>query len=140
MAAYSPISNRSVRASAQSWRRRDSMNSSAGASSVRRLIAAVRAAPSGPRPPKKAVLRHCAAVMFGHASSSAAALPVFPQQAGLGIFDPIHGPIYLGLLFTVAAVTSCCSPIIVHKLGSNITICLGHLITLLFVSVHFYPE
>ncbi|XP_001601631.2 protein unc-93 homolog A isoform X2 [Nasonia vitripennis] len=140
MATYSPISCRSARTSALSWRRRESMSSSAGASSVRRLIAAVRTAPSGPRPPKKAVLRHCAAVLLGHASWSAATLPMFPLQAGLGAFDPQLGPMLLGLLFAVATLTSCFAPIVTQKIGTNLVICIGHLITIIFVGVHLYPK
>lgn len=116
------------------------MSSSAGASSVRRLIAAVRTAPSGPRPPKKAVLRHCAAVLLGHASWSAATLPMFPLQAGLGAFDPQLGPMLLGLLFAVATLTSCFAPIVAQKIGTNLVICIGHLITIVFVGVHLYPK
>ena len=140
MATYSPISCRSARTSALSWRRRESMSSSAGASSVRRLIAAVRTAPSGPRPPKKAVMRHCAAMLLGHASWSAATSPMFPLQAGLGAFDPQLGPMLLAMLFAAASLTSCFAPIVTQKLGTNLVICTGHLITVLFVGVHLYPK
>lgn len=140
MAAYSPISCRSTRTSALSWRRRDSMNSSAGASSVRRLIAAVRAAPSGPRPPRKAVLRHIAALLLGHASCSAATLPIFPLQAGLGAFEPHVGPMLLAQLYMMAAVTSCFAPIVIQRLGTNLAITASHLVTAIFVGVHLYPK
>ncbi|XP_076276392.1 protein unc-93 homolog A [Lasioglossum baleicum] len=140
MAAYSPISCRSTRTSALSWRRRDSMNSSAGASSVRRLIAAVRAAPSGPRPPKKAILRHCAALLLGHASCSAATLPMFPLQAGLGTFNPHLGPMLLALLYATATITSCFAPIIVQRLGTNLAISSSHVATTVFVGAHLYPK
>ncbi|KAG7205143.1 hypothetical protein KM043_005512 [Ampulex compressa] len=140
MAAYSPISCRSTRTSALSWRRRDSMNSSAGASSVRRLIAAVRSAPSGPRPPKKAILRHCAALLLGHASCSAATLPIFPLQAGLGTFSPHLGPILLALLYASATITSCFAPILVQRLGTNLAISATHVVTTIFVGVHLYPK
>ncbi|XP_011262079.1 UNC93-like protein isoform X2 [Camponotus floridanus] len=140
MAAYSPISCRSTRTSALSWRRRDSMNSSAGASSVRRLIAAVRAAPAGPRPPRKAVLRHIAALLLGHASCSAATLPIFPLQAGLGAFEPHLGPVLLAQLYMMAAVTSCFAPIVVQRLGTNLAITASHVVTAIFVGVHLYPK
>ncbi|XP_078043312.1 protein unc-93 homolog A [Augochlora pura] len=140
MAAYSPISCRSTRTSALSWRRRDSMNSSAGASSVRRLIAAVRAAPSGPRPPKKAILRHCAALLLGHASCSAATLPMFPLQAGLGTFNPHLGPMLLALLYATATITSCFAPILVQRLGTNLAISSSHVATTVFVGAHLYPK
>ncbi|XP_011645959.1 UNC93-like protein [Pogonomyrmex barbatus] len=140
MAAYSPISCRSTRTSALSWRRRDSMNSSAGASSVRRLIAAVRAAPSGPRPPRKAVLRHIAALLLGHASCSAATLPIFPLQAGLGAFEPRMGPALLAQLFAMAAATSCFAPIVVQRLGTNLAITASHVVTAIFVGMHLYPK
>ncbi|XP_076249253.1 protein unc-93 homolog A isoform X2 [Calliopsis andreniformis] len=140
MAAYSPISCRSTRTSALSWRRRDSMNSSAGASSVRRLIAAVRAAPSGPRPPKRAILRHCAALLLGHASCSAATLPMFPLQAGLGIFNPQLGPMLLALLYATATITSCFAPILVQRFGTNLGISTSHMATTVFVGVHLYPK
>ncbi|XP_043250672.1 uncharacterized protein LOC122396393 isoform X2 [Colletes gigas] len=140
MAAYSPISCRSTRTSALSWRRRDSMNSAAGASSVRRLIAAVRAAPSGPRPPKRAIFRHCAALLLGHASCSAATLPIFPLQAGLGAFDPHLGPMLLALLYATATITSCFASIVVQRLGTNLAISASHLVTILFVGLHLYPK
>ncbi|XP_071563759.1 UNC93-like protein isoform X2 [Temnothorax nylanderi] len=140
MAAYSPISCRSTRTSALSWRRRDSMNSSAGASSVRRLIAAVRAAPSGPRPPRRVVLRHIAALLLGHASCSAATLPIFPLQAGLGAFEPRMGPVLLAYLYMMAAATSCFAPIVVQRLGTNLTITASHVVTAIFVGVHMYPK
>ncbi|KAI4491618.1 hypothetical protein M0804_003010 [Polistes exclamans] len=141
MAAYSPISCRSARTSAAlSWRRRDSMNSSAGASSVRRLIAAVRTAPSGPRPAKKTILRHCAALLLGHATCSAAILPIFPLQAGLGAFNPHLGPILLALLYLTAAITACFAPIILQKIGTNLAIIVNHLVTTIFVGVHLYPK
>lgn len=140
MAAYSPISCRSTRISALSWRRRDSMNSSAGASSVRRLIAAVRAAPSGPRPPRRVILRHIAALLLGHASCSAATLPIFPLQAGLGAFEPHLGTIPLVLLYAIAAVISCFAPIVVQRLGTNLVVTGTHLITTIFVGVHLYPK
>ncbi|XP_076640769.1 protein unc-93 homolog A [Halictus rubicundus] len=140
MAAYSPISCRSTRTSALSWRRRESMNSSAGASSVRRLIAAVRAAPSGPRPPKKAILRHCAALLLGHASCSAATLPMFPLQAGLGTFNPHLGPMLLALLYATATITSCFAPILVQRLGTNLAISSSHVATTVFVGAHLYPK
>ncbi|XP_017764230.1 PREDICTED: UNC93-like protein [Eufriesea mexicana] len=140
MAAYSPISCRSTRTSALSWRRRDSMNSSAGASSVRRLIAAVRAAPSGPRPPKKAILRHCAALLFGHAICSAATLPMFPLQAGLGTFNPQLGPKLLALLYGIATITSCFAPILVQRFGTNLAISTSHMATTVFVGLHLYPK
>ncbi|KAH0955051.1 hypothetical protein HN011_005178 [Eciton burchellii] len=140
MAAYSPISCRSTRTSALSWRRRDSMNSSAGASSVRRLIAAVRAAPSGPRPPRKAVMRHCAALLLGHACCSAATLPILPLQAGLGAFEPHLGPVLPAQLYMVAAITSCFAPMIVQRLGTNLTVTASHLVTVIFVGLHLYPK
>lgn len=140
MAAYSPISCRSTRTSALSWRRRDSMNSSAGASSVRRLIAAVRTAPSGPRPPKKVILRHCAALLLGHASCSAAMLPMFPLQAGLGTFTLHLGPMLLALLYATATITSCFAPILVQRFGTNLAISTSHMATTVFVGLHLYPK
>ena len=140
MTAYSPISCRSTRTSALSCRRRESMSSSAGTSSVRRLIAAVRTTPSGPRPPRKAVLRHCAALLLGHVTVSAATLPMFPLQAGLGAFNPHLGPILLALLYTTATLTACFAPIVVQKLGANLVISLTHLVTAIFVGTHLYPK
>lgn len=139
MATYSPISCRSARISGLAWRRRESMSSSAGASSVRRLIAAVRTAPAGPRPPRKAVLRHCAALLLGHAAASAAMLPMFPLQAGLGAFNSHLGPVLLAFLFAMATFTSCFAPIIVQRVNTNLTLCVGHLVTSIFVGVHLYP-
>lgn len=140
MTAYSPISCRSARTSAQSCRRRESMTSSAGTSSVRRLIAAVRATPSGPRPPRKVVIRHCAALLLGHMTISAATLPMFPLQAGLGAFNPHLGPLLLALLYATAALTACFASIIVQKLGTNVVISVSHLVTSVFVGSHLFPK
>ncbi|XP_066581077.1 UNC93-like protein isoform X2 [Prorops nasuta] len=140
MATYSPISYRSTRTSALSWRRRESMTSSAGASSVRRLIAAVRSTPSGTRPAKRALLRHCAALLLGHASCSAATLPIFPLQAGVGAFTPTLGPLLMALLFAMATLTSCFTPMIVQKIGTNFAISITHVVVTIFVGVHLYPK
>lgn len=140
MSAYSPISYRSTRTSALSCRRRESMTSSAGTSSVRRLIAAVRATPSGPRPPRKVIIRHCAAIILGHMTISAATLPIFPLQAGLGAFNAHLGPLLLALLYAVVALTSCFAPIIIQKFGTNLVIIISHLITIIFISTHLFPR
>lgn len=109
-------------------------------SSVRRLIATVRATPSGERPPKKMIIRHCVALFIGHAVNSAAILPLFPLQAGLGAFNSIMGPMLLAVLYIIAAITSCLSPFIVQILGANIATCVSHLMTIIFVGAHFYPK
>lgn len=140
MTAYSPISCRSARASVLPCRRRESMTSSAGASSVRRLIAAVRTTPSGPRPPKKIIIRHCAALLLGHMTISAASLPLFPLQAGLFAFNYHLGPLLPATLYATATLTSCFSPIIVQKIGTNLAVIIGHLVTTIFVGTHFYPK
>lgn len=140
MTAYSPISYRSARASALSCRRRESMTSSAGASSVRRLIAAVRTTPSGPRPPRKIIIRHCAALLLGHMTISAASLPIFPLQAGLFAFSPHLGPLLPAFLYATAALTSCFAPIVVQKFGTNLIVSIGHLATTIFIGTHLYPK
>ncbi|CAD6245142.1 GSCOCG00013549001-RA-CDS [Cotesia congregata] len=159
MTTYSPISCRSARASALSCRRRESMTSSAtGTSSVRRLIAAVRAstpsAASGnniystgylgcniqPRPSRKLVIRHCAALFLGHMTISAATLPLLPLQAGLGAFNSHLGPILLAVLYGIATITSMLSTVVIQKLGTNIVICLSHFVTILFLVTHLYPK
>ncbi|XP_011298781.1 protein unc-93 homolog A [Fopius arisanus] len=140
MTTYSPISCRSARASALSCRRRESMTSSAGTSSVRRLIAAVRTTPSGPRPPRKVILRHCAALLLGHMTISAASLPIFPLQAGLGAFNSHLGPLLLALLYAIAAITSCFATIIVQKIGTNLITSISHLVTTIFVGTHLFPK
>lgn len=85
-------------------------------------------------------MRHCAALMLGHACCSAATLPIFPLQAGLGAFEPHLGPILLAQLYMMAAVTSCFAPIVVQRLGTNLTITASHLITAIFVGLHLYPK
>ncbi|XP_034933654.1 protein unc-93 homolog A isoform X2 [Chelonus insularis] len=140
MMTYSPISCQSARASTLSCRRRESMTSSAGTSSVRKLIAAVRATPSGPRLPKKVIAKHCAVLFFGHMIISAVILPIMPLQAGFGAFNPSLGPLLLTLLYAVATLTSCFSPMIIQKFGINLVISLSHLITTIFISTHLFPK
>lgn len=67
-------------------------------------------------------------------------LPILPLQAGFGAFEPHLGPILLALLYAIATVTSCFAPIVVHKLGTNLTVIASHLVTTIFVGVHLYPK
>lgn len=67
-------------------------------------------------------------------------LPIFPLQAGIGAFDPYLGPILLALLYAIATITSCFAPIVVQKLGMNLTVIISHLVTTVFVGVHLYPK
>jgi hypothetical protein len=132
MASYSPVSTRSTA------RRRDSLSSSGGASSVRRLIAAVRSTPSrlGPVYSRRVLLRNFAALCLGHASVTGALLPLLGLQAAVSADT---GALLLAALHAVASLSSLVAPTLVQRVGCNWTLILGYAHACLFFGLHLYP-
>ncbi|PNF36999.1 hypothetical protein B7P43_G08046 [Cryptotermes secundus] len=132
MASYSPISTRSTA------RRRDSLSSSGGASSVRRLIAVVRSTPSrlGPVYSRRVLLRNFAALCLGHATVTAALMPLLALQAAV---SANMGGLLLSALHALASFSSLVAPTLVQRVGCKWTLILGYGHACLFFGLHLYP-
>ena len=141
MASYSPVSTRSAHSTALPSRRRDSLSSSGGASSVRRLIAVVRNTPSrlGPVYSRRVLLRNFAALCLGHATLTAAFLPLLALQASISTWWWPHGAILLAALHALASLSSLVAPTLVQRLGCNWTLILGYAHACIFFGLHLYP-
>ncbi|KAK6636518.1 hypothetical protein RUM43_010180 [Polyplax serrata] len=169
LSAYSPISSRSSRSNvtwsannalynfgpgSNSRNHRDSLTSSGGASSVRRLIAVVRSTPSrlGPVYSRKVLCRNFAALCLGHVTVTAALLPLISLQSSVSTWwwpnDSITqssdvGSFLLCGSFAVASIFTLLSPIIIHLLGCNWTpffwVIAGYVCTSAFFVAHLYP-
>lgn len=161
MSSYSPISSRSSRSNVapnnvlfnlnHGFRgRRDSLSSSGGASSVRRLIAVVRSTPSrlGPIYSRRVLCRNFAALCLGHVTITAALLPLLSLQSSVSTWWWPHdsfqqssdvGSLLLSGAFAVASVFTLFSPCIIHVLGCNWTLVVGYICTTVFFVAHLYP-
>jgi hypothetical protein len=78
-----------VNASSTSGKRRDSLSSSAGASSVRRLIEVVRTTPSnmGPVYSRRLLCRNYVTLCLGHGAAAAALVPFMALQVGISYYN-----------------------------------------------------
>lgn len=152
MAAYSPISSRSTRNLTHNIRRRDSLNSSIGATSVRRLIAVVRNTNSkcGPVYSRRILIRNLILLSISHFLITAAFLPFLALQGSVSVWNlPLKntqilmninvGSILLCVLYLLASITILFGPSIVQKLGTNFTILLSYALFCLFYGAHLYP-
>lgn len=151
MAAYSPISNRSTR-NLHNIRRRDSMNSSIGATSVRRLIAVVRntSSRSGPVYSKKVLIRNLVVLCISHLLVTATFLPFLALQSSVSVwslpleneFVPITinvGSLLLMVLYAFAALSSLLAPSVVQKFGINAVLMVSYVVFSVFYAGHLYP-
>lgn len=152
MAAYSPISNRSSRNLAHSIRRRDSLNSSIGATSVRRLIAVVRNTNSkcGPVYSRRTLIRNLMLLSVTHFLITAGFLPFLALQGSVSVWNiPLKshliimninvGSLMLCLLYLIASASTLIGPSFVQKLGTNFTFLLCYCTYCLFYGAHLYP-
>ncbi|RZC37972.1 UNC93-like protein, partial [Asbolus verrucosus] len=158
MAAYSPISNRSTRNLTHNVRRRDSMNSSIGATSVRRLIAVVRSnthsnnqTRQGPPYPRRLLLSNLVVLCVSHLIITAAFLPFLALQTSVSVwttplghflrpFNINVGSLLLALVHFFAALSSILGPSLVQKLGTNAVFLCSYLVFVVFYASHLYPS
>ncbi|XP_044260166.1 UNC93-like protein [Tribolium madens] len=158
MATYSPISNRSTRNLTHNIRRRDSLNSSIGATSVRRLIAVVRSnthhntqTRQGPPYSRRLLLSNLVVLCITHLIITAAFLPFLALQTSVSVwtmplghyFKPINiniGSILLAIVHFFAAMSSIFGPSIVQKLGTNVVFFCSYLVFVVFYASHLYPS
>lgn len=170
---YSPVSSRSTRSSmtihhqfhppigttSANVRHRDSMSSSAGASSVRRLIGVVRSTPSqfGPVYSRRVIHRNWAALCLANALLTSAIVPLLGLQSSIsswwwppGTWPSISpqwfylsadiGSLLLASLFAIGSLSSLFIVVVIKKLGTNTTINVGYGCAFLFFSAHLYPK
>ncbi|XP_068901153.1 UNC93-like protein isoform X3 [Tenebrio molitor] len=158
MATYSPISNRSTRNLAHAIRRRDSMNSSIGATSVRRLIAVVRSntqhnhqARQGPPYSRRLLLSNLAILCVSHLIITAAFLPFLALQTSVSVWTmplghhlvPINiniGSLLMAVVHLFAALSSILGPSLVQKLGTNAVFLCSYLGFAVFYVSHLCPS
>lgn len=151
MAAYSPISSRSTR-NLPSIKRRDSMNSSIGATSVRRLIAVVRntSSRSGPVYSRRVLIRNLLILCLSHILIISTFLPFLALQSSVSVWSlplgneivPITinvGSLLLAFLYLIAAISSILSPSLIQKLGTNIILLVSYGAFAVFYTAHLYP-
>ncbi|XP_060865393.1 protein unc-93 homolog A [Metopolophium dirhodum] len=144
-------------ASSASGKRRDSLSSSAGASSVRRLIEVVRTTPSnmGPVYSRRLLCRNYVTLCLGHGAAAAALVPFMALQGSIsawwwpdnlkqnGGFTTVTtdiGSILLSAMFGMAAMSALFGPTAVHRLGTRTCLVAGYLVSVAFVTVHLYPK
>ncbi|KAL0266512.1 UNVERIFIED_CONTAM: hypothetical protein PYX00_009026 [Menopon gallinae] len=159
ISSNSPISSRSSRSNFTAGlnsvvfnanRRRDSLSSSGGASSVRRLIAVVRSTPSrfGPIYSRRVLCRNFAALCLGHATITAALLPLLSLQSSISTwwwpYDSLQDKTEVGSLllsgsFALASISSLFTPCLIHFLGCNWTLVVGYMFASAFFVTHLYP-
>lgn len=155
MTAYSPVSNRSTRNLTHNiTRRRDSMNSSIGATSVRRLITVVRNTHSryGPVYNKKLLVKNLIVICVSHLLFSATFYPFLALQSSVTVWhNPVQrgtafipaniniGSLLLAIGYLFAALSTLLGPTLVHKLGTNWVLFVFYIAYIIFYSCHFYP-
>ncbi|XP_025412897.1 UNC93-like protein isoform X2 [Sipha flava] len=144
-------------ASSVGGKRRDSLSSSAGASSVRRLIEVVRTTPSnmGPVYSRRLLCRNYVTLCLGHGAAAAALIPFMAlqgsisawwwpnklkQNGGFATVTTDIGSILLSAMFGLAAVSALLGPTAVNKLGTRTCLVAGYLVSVVFVTVHLYPK
>lgn len=151
MAAYSPISSRSTR-NLPSIRRRDSINSSIGATSVRRLIAVVRSTSSrsGPVYSRKTLIRNLVVLCASHMLIQSTFLPFLALQSSVSVWSmplrnevvpiSIHvGSLLLTVLYFFAAASTILSPSLIQKMGTNMIFLVSYTAFIVFYATHLYP-
>lgn len=156
MAAYSPISSRSNRILTQHnvIRRRDSLNSSIGATSVRRLIAVVRNTHGryGPVYSRKLLVKNLVVLCISHIAVSVTFYPFLALQSSVSVwyyplpnsnaFYPsnIHvGSLLIALGYLFAALSTLLGPPFVQKFGTNSVLFVFYVTLVIFFGSHFYP-
>ncbi|VVC39726.1 Hypothetical protein CINCED_3A002795 [Cinara cedri] len=139
-------------------KRRDSQSSSAGASSVRRLIQVVRSTPSnsGPAYNRRLLCRNYVTLCLGHGAAAAALIPFLALQGSISAWwwpDQLKhvngslttvttdiGSALLSGMFGMAAVSALFGPTAVSRLGTRTCLIAGYLVAVVFIAVHLYPK
>ncbi|KAJ8985204.1 hypothetical protein NQ317_018233 [Molorchus minor] len=149
MAVYSPVSTRSrynLALQGGFSRRRDSMNSSIGATSVRRLLAVVRGGPHGsqtgrsgvPVYTKRVLIINLVVICIGHLLCSTAFMPFLTIQSSVSVWNrPLASPgtdiktgsLLMSAMYATAAIFALIAPC------AMLVFYLCHLYPILYVTV-----
>ncbi|KAF5291786.1 hypothetical protein FQA39_LY14274 [Lamprigera yunnana] len=148
-ATSSPASARSTHLN-HVVKRKDSLTSSIGATSVRRLITVVRNSHNRPGPHynQKVLIRHLLVFCVSHLLLNA----TFPQfvvlQGSVSLWtSPQHssfggvnlGSTLLGFMYATAAVSTLFGPFLLNKLGVNVILLHAYAFFVLFYVAHLFP-
>lgn len=161
MPAYSPISTRShrinpvsshhVQAVLAASRRRESVNSSIGATSIRRLITLNNRNMRHKIPShiKRKVFKSFALLAVAHGLKCAVLVPIFGLQGSNSIWHhreqwlqvgPNIGSLLLSVGLLVSAGMCLVTPKLIHKFGYSLLMNVNYLAVCLFLLCHLYPS
>lgn len=147
MAAYSPISTKSrynLNLQGGALKRRDSLNSSIGATSVRRLLAVVRGGyhdggigrgGGSPVYTKRVLLGNLIVICMCHLLTTAAFLPFLALQSSMSVWTrPLtsstisidSGSILMAGLYLMAALCALLAPCLIKKFGASVIIAISY--------------
>lgn len=149
MATYSPISTRSRYnlhiQGGGALKRRDSLNSSIGATSVRRLLAVVRGGYQGsgigrgggsPVYTKRVLLGNLIVICMCHLLTTAAYLPFLALQSSVSVWTrPLNsassinidvGSLLITGLYLSAAISALLAPCLIKRVGASVIIALSY--------------
>lgn len=138
--SYSPTASRTYRIQ-QIHRqiRRESVNSSIGAASVRRLINnQIRPIKHQHTLHKKIVCKNILTLCSAHALISATFLPLLALQSSVSVWTQ-HGALLLSLLYISSAISALIAPYFIHKLDTSRIFQIGYTLTAIFFATHFLP-
>ncbi|KAK9886528.1 hypothetical protein WA026_016804 [Henosepilachna vigintioctopunctata] len=155
MAGYSPISNRSVRQFHQ-IKRKDSLSSSIGATSVRKLLAVVRNGPSqsnrtihkATEPSKQNLIANLIILCVSHLAITATYLPYMALQSSLSIWSMPDDvlPLNINVGSLLLAVGHFCAGIVCllvvplnRRMSSNTLLCISYFCLTVTYTLNFYP-
>ncbi|CAH1110235.1 unnamed protein product [Psylliodes chrysocephalus] len=137
-------------------RRRDSINSSIGATSVRRLLAVVRGGTHGGHngrggcgtaSTKKILIINLVVICFSHLFSTVAFLPFLALQSSVSVwYQPVNedvttittGSLFVASSFAIAAVVALIAPCILKRIDASVTIAICNGAMILFYLSHLY--
>ncbi|XP_018570247.1 putative potassium channel regulatory protein unc-93 [Anoplophora glabripennis] len=159
MATYSPISTRSrynLNLQGATSKRRDSLNSSIGATSVRRLLAVVRGGPhgsqtgrsGGPVYTKKVLIANLVVVCISHLLCSAAYLPFLALQSSVSVWNhPLNesnvdvkvGSLLVSGGYMTASVFALIAPCVLKRIDASMVIAVCYGAMIVFYLSHLYP-
>lgn len=149
-ATSSPASARSTNLT-HAVKRRDSLASSIGATSVRRLISVVRNSHNRPGPhySRKIIIRYLIVFCISHLFLNTTFLPFIVLQGSVSLWTlpfynyiPINiniGSVLFTIMYSLAAASSLLSPYMIHKMGANIILVFSYGVFFLFYTIHLYP-
>ncbi|XP_031331304.1 protein unc-93 homolog A [Photinus pyralis] len=148
-ATSSPASARSTNIN-HVVRRKDSLTSSIGATSVRRLISVVRNSHNRPGPHynRGVLIRHLVVFCTSHLFLNATFPPFIVLQGSVSlwtlpqVFFPLGinaGSTLLALMYSMSATSTLFAPYLINKVGVHVVLLYSYGVFLIFYVTHIYP-